>query len=882
MDLKQKAKEYKESLDKETITKTATEKWHLGALAAIVATAFMLRYMPEKGMQYLQAADPYFIFRNSQQIALQGNLPQIDFHRYFAYTSPTYLYKSGAFLIPALLWKAGFSLLFTNYLEWAQFYPAMMGAGSVLVMYFLGKELFNKKTGLSAAFFLAVTSAALRRTSAGFFEKEPIGTFLMMTSLLFYTKAWKQKDWKNGILSGLSLGLFTISWGGSQLLWLLYPIITGATLFINEDTRNLITSYTPTILIGGLFAAIVEPSNFWFTSSLFIFATAVLGALWARYLVEEFELVAENYLPYFIPSMSVLGLIAAIISPLYSSWIARKILSVIQKALGSTGGVIGGTVQENAAPGAAALIRDLGSVLTSSTNPAIQTAAAATTPWLLMIASTSILITSLLLMLGRKYSILDKEIDGKSYISYLQVVFIAVLAAASGLVINAITISVFAAIIIGASLIALIYFLDSDSSLTISSMALIGAVAAALVFALRFSGGIFTPASYLIFFPAAAAALASALLHYFQSFPEKEIQFKWHMIIPLMWIGASTFGATTRSRLVFLSSFAIALGAGHGLATTLQKLREFDYQTPWNLNSENLKIGILAFALVAVVGLNVFSGYAMSQGIRGSPSPSPEVWEPSLDYMQNETPEGSVILSWWDYGYLFEELGDRAAIADGMNAGYYSQETRAVNMPLARYLNTTDSQTDREFLEKHSADYIWLDHTMIGKFSAVSQIANKNNSQFETIGQIATPGSFQNSVSSDGNQTVVEFNGRLGRSSIQVFAPIQRTNTSLSLEGSPTVRVRGGQTANIGCVLTEEGKETFDVENDIGYCIAEDPFYSMERGAAGGQARALLVPKKISESTFVKLYIQDGYGLDYAEKIPEASNGYIKMWKVEQ
>ncbi|MEF8880529.1 MAG: hypothetical protein V5A72_01725, partial [Candidatus Nanohaloarchaea archaeon] len=78
------------------------------------------------------------------------------------------------------------------------------------------------------------------------------------------------------------------------------------------------------------------------------------------------------------------------------------------------------------------------------------------------------------------------------------------------------------------------------------------------------------------------------------------------------------------------------------------------------------------------------------------------------------------------------------------------------------------------------------------------------------------------------------------------------------------------------------GKKTYDVERSINYCIGEDPFYSLERGAAGGQARAVLVPEKISDSTFVELYLQDGNELDYAEKIPEASNGYIKMWKIEQ
>ena len=147
MNAADKLSEYKDNIDKETLEKKAAQNWHLGVLTTIVLTAFYLRYMPEKGMQYLQAADPYMIFRMSQHLALDGNLPQLDFLRYFPYASPTYLLNNGDIIIPALLYNAGFGLFFQNYLEWAQFYPAMLGALSTGVMYFLGKELFNKKAG---------------------------------------------------------------------------------------------------------------------------------------------------------------------------------------------------------------------------------------------------------------------------------------------------------------------------------------------------------------------------------------------------------------------------------------------------------------------------------------------------------------------------------------------------------------------------------------------------------------------------------------------------------------------------------------------------------------------------------------------------------------
>jgi asparagine N-glycosylation enzyme membrane subunit Stt3 len=884
-------KEKRDSIDKETVFGFLKDKWHIPTVLAIVFTGFMLRYMPANGMEYLQAVDPYMIFRMSQHLALEGSLPQLDFARYFPYAMPTYLIYNGDIVIPALLWDAGFGLFFSNYLEWAQFYPAMLGGLSVLVMYFLGQEFFDRKTGVAAAFFLAVTPGILRRTSAGFFEKEPLGTFLMLASLLFFTRAWKRESWKNGIFSAIALGLFTISWGGSQMLWLLYPIVTAVVVFINQDIRSLVAAYTPTVLVAGISSAVLLHRRFSLDSELFIGAVGVLIFLWARYLIEELDLVEQEKLKYYGPVTAIFGLLMVVLSPLYSDFIARKAIGFFNTALGNTGGVIGGTVAENAPPNTASLAQSIGSGIFSA-SPVAEFIGALASPWTLMMFGVPFMATSIVLMLAAKNNLITEKIGGKEHLAYIQAGFVSWLPFIFSLVLITIQgrnasqflvfMGAFASLVIGASLFTLIYFLDEDSALSISSLMIGGGVVGALIFVLRFSPGLNSPATYLTLVPTLMAAVASVILYYAGKFPEREIEFNWYLILPLVWTVSNVYGGTTRSRLLFLSTFSVALVAGYGLSTGLKKLRDLDYSGISFTHPDNLENAVTVFVILIVAGFGIFSGYVMSQGLGGSPSPSPQIWEQSIDFM-NDTPEGSVILSWWDYGYYFQTLGERPSVADGGQGGYYTQETRAVNMPLAEYLNTTASRPeDREFIEKHSVDYIWLDRSMIGKFAAVSQIANRNNQEFDSISQVATRGSLQDSLSRDGNQTLVEFRGRLGRNRVEIYAPIESTNTSMSLSGSPTVRFANGQTAGIGCVLTEEGRQNYDVQNDIGFCAAEDPFYSLERGAAGGQPRMLLIPEKISNSTFVKLYVQDGRGVEYAEKVPEASNGYIKMWEVTE
>jgi dolichyl-diphosphooligosaccharide--protein glycosyltransferase len=137
------------------------------------------------------------------------------------------------------------------------FFPVFMAIVTVVTIYFLGKELSGKPTGIFAALFMSITPAFIQRTSMGFFDTENIGIFaIIATSLLFLRSSDKQRSLNRrviyGVLSGLTLGLIYASWGGAKYmtgLLMLYMIF----LVISEryETRHLIT-YCITIGLGFL------------------------------------------------------------------------------------------------------------------------------------------------------------------------------------------------------------------------------------------------------------------------------------------------------------------------------------------------------------------------------------------------------------------------------------------------------------------------------------------------------------------------------------------------------------------------------------------------------------------------------------------------------
>lgn len=881
-------------------------KQHWGVLTAstIFLIALYLRYMPAQSMQYFQALDPYWIFRQSQHLALEGNIPAVDFMRYFPYNAPFYKFNNGDIVIPALMYWMGPFLVFESYLSWAQFYPAFMGALGVLMTYFLGKEIYDKYVGVSAAFFLATIPGVLQRTSAGFFEKEPIGSFFMVVSLYFFTRAWKRNKRYSGIISGLALGLFTISWGGSKFLWLLYPLVVGIMMLLNEDIRKMVAAYTPTVIVAGGVAAALNPARFWITGSIFLGNIALLMFLWSRYLVDELDILEENQIPYYTPGASIAGGLLLLLSPLYSDFIATRLMNLINTVSRDGGGVIAGTVAENTAASLSQLVGQLGAGTSARVGSVLPEMLSPLAPLSSVLGAISNLVgawqlafigvifsgTYIAAMILRKFDIVDETISSKTYHSLLTVFLFAW------------------------TLVFAMFFQDSI-------LVAVGPSVLVLI------GGI-------------------GIVRGLDEDREVSIGFEWYKILPFVWAAVSILGAVTMARLIFLAAFPTAFMAGYAFSKAWRRLKEMSSEsvTKIGIGSAVLVVElVLALLLGAITGLtiaiavvmalngiiyyameefeelefmkkaadidlkrtvivavlvltvlaNLSAGLVNANFVGGSPN---NLWAENLEYMEEETPEGSVILSWWDYGYWFESIGRRAAIADGGNSNYYTNGEK-INMPLADFLTSSNPANHTDFLEKHSVDYIVLDETMIGKYSAVSQISNRDNSEFSSMLQISTRRNIQNSLSRDSkNNTVVNFQrGRIG-----LYLPIDISGGEVSIREDTAPTIEAGRRGKVDCVLTPEGRQTYDVDamkmpgrifgSESGseeICVAINPYYNMERAMASVEsgnprrAQAVLVPKDISRSTLVRLYLMDGHGMDMVEKVDEGSPfGFVKMWKV--
>jgi asparagine N-glycosylation enzyme membrane subunit Stt3 len=818
----------KEELELETWKK----RWALLAVIPITLLAFGLRYLPAGEMERLQALDPYFLERLSQQIAYSGGLPPVDFLSYFPYSLPTYVVDQGMVWIPALLHNAGLGIFFDSYVEYAQFLTPMFGALTVFIFYFIGKELFNKITGVSAAFFLATIPGVMRRSSAGFFEKEALGGFFMVLSLYFFIRAWKYREWPSGMISGLALGLFSISWGGSQMTWLLYPLIVFTTMFLDQDIRSLIVAYTPTVIIGAGVAAGIQPGS-WATSSLVLGNFALLAFLWSRYLIGEFSLMKEEYHPYYVPLTSIIGFIFVHFSALYSDFIARKYIQLRGKINAGSGSVVGQTVAENAGLTVQQLSSQLNTLYAGAVNPTLGALSSIVGTWPLAFIGVSLLGTTVILMLGRRFDLVNKDISSDYYLgAFLSTFFVWLVA-----------------------------------------------------FSLFFPQN---PISAIL--PSTVVVIAGSIFYYFVVDPDTSIEItqRWYLLIPFFWAITNILGASSRSRLIFLASFPVAFMSGYTVSRAINYVREYDLSNLTDrAEGRELTIGIITAITVIMVMISASAGYASVQSISESPN---SAWMESLNYLENETQPDEVVLSWWDYGYHIETIGERSAVADGGNRRFMTDQG-GENLPpnIADFF--TSNGSDTSFLGKHSVDYLILDQPMIGKYGAVSQIANRESpsdavSLLSFSTQDVSSDTALNSQTGEGTTTLR--NSQTGYT-LNVPVNVTRVGQTQLTEISGPPQLAQGNKPRVGCMIEDDGTiHNFEgVSNNVGslgnYCVAEDPIFTLSRGMTyQSQGSVVLVPRDLAETVFIQLMFGDGEQLEWAEKVEQGSNGYIQLWEIDR
>ncbi len=381
-DFSERLSNVRKSLGPELIIKY----WWLWALILITIFALWTRSIPAKYGE-LQALDPFYAYRMDVYM-LEHNLllPERDHMRYWPDGVPLGQYgQIMSFYTPVIFYLVlsfvGISMPFLNF---AILYPAIMGALSVFIIFWIAKELFkDNKAALFSAMFMATIPAYISRTSAGFFDKEATGGPFILLAIYFFIRSYNKNSWKWGLLGSLGLAMSLNSWGGSSLLLFILPAFFFVKMLLNQYSDRMLVTSLSFFPLGILITQII--GGFSNVGVKELFPMFVIVLITARFAAEKFNLVKKDQLRYLPLGMTILLIVAFLIGSMFSDYLWKQLSSLINMVnLGR--GVIAQTVAEQMPGNWNSIVGRFTVSFSRSIIPLPEPFTTLFSPWFLMIA----------------------------------------------------------------------------------------------------------------------------------------------------------------------------------------------------------------------------------------------------------------------------------------------------------------------------------------------------------------------------------------------------------------------------------------------------------------------------------------------------------------
>ena len=363
-----------------------------------------------------------------------------------------------------------------------------------------------------------------------------------------------------------------------------------------------------------------------------------------------------------------------------------------------------------------------------------------------------------------------------------------------------------------------------------------------------------------------------------------EIKVKTGLLLISVWLFVMLIAGRGAMRLFFVVTPFVCFMVGYSLVRLLDYARKS--------KDDLLRMLLFIVLILAVIGaIFSFVGFAnttIQQAKYTGPSANLQ-WQKAMSWVRENTQENVIFVSWWDYGYWIQYLGQRPTLADG---GQF--QGGAKTHMIGRYVLTTPfPEFALSFMKSNNVSYLLIDPTDIGKYSAYSKIgSDKEWDRFSWIPTIVSPKE-QIQETRDGmirtyqvgtlldEDIVYELNGDMvflpgGKAFVgAVILEINQNENQISFNQPQGIFVYNEKQISIPLRYLYVDKRMMDFGNGVNSTIYVVPrIYQENQGISidsfGG---AFYLSPKVSNSLFAQLYLFD----DPFNKYPTIKLGHVEQ-----
>ncbi len=307
------------------------------------------------------------------------------------------------------------------------------------------------------------------------------------------------------------------------------------------------------------------------------------------------------------------------------------------------------------------------------------------------------------------------------------------------------------------------------------------------------------------------------------------------------WEGTAKYGVALVALVVFMVNFPLEMvwPLEKGLTTTFGFVLAMVAGLAYLVWFEKKGTGLARFSALVALGMVVFAtaqgSLAMAPRVSAM-SGGDEDWFENLKWINLNTPPKEVVVTWWDYGYLIQQIAKRASVGDGGNVGPGGD----LNWEVGHFFVNANTSESLEWLEEREFSVVTMDSSMIGKFYWVS-----------TLG---------------GNSTAYTLFGKAGEKDVTLQdGSSARATVYVSRSGAEQMMLLHVNNTQLPILSTQRGQAL--VEDRIlpnGIVKNENPGLPVAKGGAyfGGDF-ALYAPPVAEKSLFTKLYFMYGAGTPF-------------------